>query len=262
MVLLDEGDAALKHQLGNLENNRGHYFACCLIAALRKPNTSESKLVVWQNGTGSFVIAVGDLLDMGFGRARKHKNIVVIPVNATFSTEISYAYEKAAKPLVAAKSIHGQWLSRMFEKGESSEALATRIEANLLSQSLLSDEKTVTGDTVALEYPIGTVASIEGSKAVFYLLAVASFDNNNNAQSTPELIKSALLAVIDTYDRCGQGLDLYMPLLGTGMSRAGLSHQQSYELIKDVINNNKKRVHGKITLMVRSQDIDKLDIKF
>lgn len=259
--LLGDEDAALKHQLGSLRNDRGRYFARCLIAALREPNASESKLVVWQNGTGSFAVDVGDLLDKGFGRAKKHKNIVVVPVNTTFSTEVSYAYERALKPLVAAKSIHGQWLSRMFEKGENSEVLAARIQEDLTGRGLSSNK--ITGDSTAatFEYPVGTVSSLEGNKAVFYLLAIASFDDNNNAQSTPESIKSALLEMIDTYDKHGQGLDLYMPLLGTGMSRAGLSHQQSYELIEGVISENKKRVHGKITLMVHPQDKEKLGIK-
>ena len=71
-----------------------------------------------------------------------------------------------------------------------------------------------------VEYPIGAVAIVPNARSVFYLTAIARLDKSNNAHATREDICSALNALIDTYDKEGQGLDIFIPLIGTGESRA------------------------------------------
>lgn len=260
--VIDEGNkagGALRHQLDSLAKEPSAYFAHCLIAALKETNISTSSVTAWQNGTGSFSLEAGDLLGKGFGKARRVKNIVVIPVNTSFDTEVSWAYEGADDPLVSEKSIHGQWLVRMYGCGEDAASLHSRISKDLEAREVSSSG---INDKGGAKYPIGTVSIMENNKAVFFLLAVAEFDCRNKASSDPQHVRKAIESLLCVYDERGQGLDMYLPLLGTGMSRAQLSHVDSYKLIESTIRENADRVHGKVTLMVLPADMHKLNIDF
>lgn len=253
----------LRGQLEMLGDDPQAYFARCLIETIKVSNLAPStKALLWQSGTGSFAVEVGDLLDKGFGRAKKQRGIVVVPVNTRFDTEITWQHEGLSAPLVSATSIHGQWLNRMFKSGESPETIKLRINNDLNERGICGmDERTHDGTTHA-EHELGTIAMIENAKAVFYLLAISSFDSRNNAQSTPGTIARSLDRLFEHYDLHGQGLDMYLPLLGTGMSRAHLNHDDSFALIRGAIERNRCRIHGKVTLMVRPDDADRLDIEF
>lgn len=255
-----EASKRLRKKLESLRGNPQAYFAHCLIAAIKESNLSPSAKALWQSGTGSFGVEVGDLLGKGFGRPKKQKNIVVIPVNTGFDTEITWQYEGSTTPLVSATSIHGQWLIRMFKTDESPEVIKTRIAKDLDERGIKRRQDRAYDETACVGYELGTIAIIENNKAVFYLLAISSFDSKNNAQSTPELISNSLDRLFEHYDACGQGLDMYLPLLGTGMSRANLSHGDSFALIREAVERNRSRLHGKVTLMVHPNDADKLDI--
>lgn len=257
-----EASKRLRKKLESLRGNPQAYFAHCLIAAIKENNQVNSTKALWQSGTGSFGVEVGDLLGKGFGRPKKQKNIVVIPVNTGFDTEITWQYEGSTAPLVAAASIHGQWLSRMFKKDESPEVIKIRIARDLDGRGIERMQDGNQDETARAEYELGTIAMIESDKAIFFLLAISSFDSKNNAQSTPELIANSLDRLFEHYDTCGQGLDMYLPLLGTGMSRAHLSHSDSFALIREAVERNRSRLHGKVTLMVHPNDEDKLDIGF
>lgn len=67
------------------------------------------------------------------------------------------------------------------------------------------------------------------------------------------------MALIDEYDATGQGLDLYLPLMGTGFPRAGLSHQESYELTVRTLTERRNDIHRRATLIVCPDDVAQLD---
>jgi hypothetical protein len=92
------------------------------------------------------------------------------------------------------------------------------------------------------------------------LWAISEFDEKNRAQSTQEIIKNALESLLEFYDAYGQGADMYIPLVGTGRSRANMTHQESYNLIKRVVIENENKVHGNITIVVLPDDYEKIKI--
>jgi hypothetical protein len=51
-----------------------------------------------------------------------------------------------------------------------------------------------------------------------------------------------------------------MPLIGTGNSRADLTHEQSLRVIKSCILDSDKKVHGEINVVVYEKDRDKVSI--
>lgn len=244
-----EADKILHEELASMSAEPGSFLAHALIASIKESNLISSAKTIWQNGTGSLSVEIGNLLDKGFGRAKKHRDIIVVPVNTAFDTEVTYGYEGLAAPLVSEKTIHGQWLVRMFKCGATSDSLKKRIEDDLGARY----------GTTENEWPIGTVAVVENDRATFFLIAVSAFDQKNNAHSTPELLGIALENLLRVYDECGQGANMYVPLLGTGLSRASLSHKKSYDLIRDVMLRNKDRIHGEITIMVYPKDAGNLE---
>ena len=90
------------------------------------------------------------------------------------------------------------------------------------------------------------------------MVATAAFDEKNNAHSTNEEIKTALTELLKIYDNFGQGYPLYIPLFGTGRSRAGLSYQESFDLIKQTLIENKNRIHGHIKIVVVSDVLEEI----
>lgn len=255
--LLDGGDSAegkLRGKLEALTDDLEAFFATALVESLRATNLASTRKVVWQNGTGSFSVEVGDLLSKGFGRRRKYRNVVVVPVNSAFDTEVSWGQESTRAPVVSERSLHGAWLVRMYQSGQDSSSLQERVEASLAIQGIAPLDE-LRGRA---RYPVGTVAIIENDRASFYLLAISRFDDDNMAHSSPETIEEALNALIDTYDARGQGLDIYLPLMGTGLSRAGLSNGRSFELIMDVVSRRRADIHGNMSLVVRPSDASQL----
>lgn len=251
----NEIDLKLYEKLQVHKNDHDRFFAYALVAALKINNAKTSEKELWQNGTGIFAVEVGDLFAKGFGRKRNRKNVVVIPVDSKFDTTVSTGLGQLKYPHVSETSLHGMWLQRMYRCGETPKSLA-----NQISQNLTLRQVTPIDGQGPQRYPIGTVAILENEKALFFLLATSDFDSRNIARSNAGLIKKALMALIDEYDAVGQGLDLYLPLMGTGLSRAGLSHQESYELVVGTFTGRKEDVHGRVTLVVCPDDAAQLGL--
>lgn len=253
VVALAPDASPVREELLARKDNLEELLAFALVEAIRAPNTNQDSRVLWRRGTASLTLVSGDLMKFGFGNRSKQKSIVVIPVDAGFETHVSKKVEKAVHPLVAPDSIHGQWLTRMAAGGTSSVRISTRIKANLRRQALEPDANG--------EYPLGSVAEFETQRAVFCLLAVSRFDEDKRAHSSPEEIRDALIALLDHYDRRGQGRRMYIPLIGTGMSRAGLSLQESYDLLRETLTEHADMVAGKVHIVVRPEDMHELEIE-
>ena len=123
----------------------------------------------------------------------------------------------------------------------------------------MSDSKNRHGKTTC--YPIGSIAVIETDNAIYFLMAMAQFDDYNNARSTSADIDKALTSLLNVYDRVGLGYDLYMPLMGTGLSRAGLSLQESYDLLTEGLIRNGNKIHGHVHVILRPDDRNEVLIK-
>lgn len=228
----------LKEELESSLEDPCLFIARALIGVMGLGNKSQNKGLVWKKGTGSLGWAVCDLFRFGFGPRRKIKNLVVIPVDCSFETHVTRAYEGLDVKRVSANTVHGKWLTRMSQSGISEAELKER-----LSYELEGVEKEADGS-----YPIGTVAAVETDKCVFLLLAISKFDCNGNAHSTPQDISNAIDSLFRHYDRLGQAADLYMPLLGTGLSRTGMSSAESFRMIEDAVIGGSSFIGGKVTI--------------
>ena len=232
------------------------FLTRAFIEAVKKDNVAidNKNAVIWNNGSNSIEIIEGDIFKFAFeNRSRTIKNIVVIPVNTAFDTHVSTKLETEGTPLVSENTLHGQWLIRWVRSGKSVTDLDSRIVESLNCQGKMPSNKSKTKNGKADCYEIGTTVIIDIGKAAFYLVATAAFDERNNAHSTREEIKTALIELLKIYDNFGQGYPMYIPLFGTGRSRAGLSYQESFELIKQTLVENKNRIQGHVKIVVVSE---------
>lgn len=263
--LIEEAEnlsAESKMRLLRNEDNLSCFLTDLLFEALVLPNIPvEEEVVLLNNSSSKVTILIGDLFRFGFKNRSKTKNIVVIPVNTAFDTHITRMLERDPKPIVSDRTIHGQWLVRWKESGNDIQDLDDRIEQSLKIRGFYTDEVIKDDNRGKRQYPIGSIAVLDTNNAVYYLLAVSSFDKNNVARSSAENIKKALIKLLEFYDVNGQGYDLYIPLIGTGRSRAGLSLQDAYNLITTVLKDNKDKIYGNIHVVLEAETAKAINIR-
>ena len=148
--------------------------------------------------------------------------------------------------MVAPRTLHGQWLRRWKQTNHSAEELRERIAINLAEQKPV----TTVGAGDEIRSNVGTIAVVTDSRAVYYLLAISRFDEHKRAHCNHDDLEKALLSLWDFYDVFGLGYPLYLPLIGTGMSRASFQYAESLELIKETVLKSLSKAHGKITIVV------------
>ena len=66
--------------------------------------------------------------------------------------------------------------------------------------------------------------------------------------------------MLDVYDANGQGYEIFVTLMGTGRSRAGLTHCDSLQVIKSVLSLYGEKIHGTINVVIYPKDRDKVSI--
>ncbi|MDO4487648.1 MAG: DUF6430 domain-containing protein, partial [Eubacteriales bacterium] len=221
-------------------------LADALIECIKLKNDGyEPEGEILRNGAYCLTVVYNDIFKYAFRKRSKEKNIVVIPVDTGFHTHVTRQYEKIELSEVSANSIHGQFLTRWEQSGENIDNLSKRIIESL---KIKADENG--------RYPLGTIATIENKSTIFYLLAISEFDENNNAHSSKEDINHCINQLSIFYDTCGDGHDLYIPLMGTGKSRTGISLQESYDILVDFYKNNWFRIQGNIHIVIQ-KDFEK-----
>lgn len=255
--MLSEQDKVILLQM---QNDLPALLTDLLIRSLSESNLIDrERTILWENGTNVAEIITGDLFRYGFDNRRKsEKNIVVIPVNTSFDTHVTRRLEGKASPIVSVKTIHGQWLNRMEQSGENLMDLDERIAASLESLGYKPACIETSRKRNMKTYDIGAISVIETENTLYFLLAISEFDESNRAQSTPDKIKTSICSLLRLYDRIGQGYDLYMPLMGSGRSRTGMSIREAYKLLTDAIIENRSFIQGHLHLVVRPEDMKKI----
>lgn len=183
-----------------------------------------------------------------------HRNYEKLFYNTAFDTQVTKKLEGSQRPIVSENTIHGQWLKRMEQSGVDMKRLDERIAISLenLGYVPIANDKDRNGKPD--QYALGSCALIETENTSYILVAISEFDEMNNAKSNPNIIDSSIKSLLNIYNIFGQGYDLYMPLVGTGRSRAGLSINEAYHLMRNCIINNSHLIQGHVYLVIRQED--------
>lgn len=260
-TLIDQSILLIKEQIENADNiiakqkeitkcdNRNEFLSEAFILAIKTENTLSlgGSQSIWKKGANVLDLVVGDLFKYGFDNRVKEPLITVIPVDDSFETRITKQTDSSCHPLVSEKTIHGNWLSRMYKCGYTHDKLKTMINNSIIR----SNDKTKKQEGSELKvYPIGTIASIPHCGKTFYLLAISHFNDDGMSNSTKKDIEISIVRLMEYYNTFGQGYHLYLPLLGTGRSRVGLSLQESFDLIVRTILDNCEKMNGEISIVI------------
>lgn len=223
---------------------------------------------IFSNGNGKLVVEYGDLWKIAFPSTpfleKDSKKIVVVSVNTAFDTIVDEDnLDKIQKPLVSAKSMHGQWIKKMQKCGADSEKLNQAIQDNLRCQGIqpvkeLNRSQKERGNLAC--YEKGTIAVYTYNSTIFYLLALSEFDENNNAQNTREELNKTIGDLAEYYDKCGQGYELYLPLLGPGLSRTEITPAESLQTMVSYFKMHRSEIHGNIKIIVYEKLRDEVSL--
>ena len=232
------------------------FLSKVLIKSLKESNLIENSngQTIWSKGSNYIKVIKGDIFTYALGKRSKKKRIVVIPVNTAFDVHVTTQLENDPAPMVSSNTLHGNLLIRIKKSNIEELEIAERIRENLRINMLIK------GDEEKLDLPIGTIASLDFGSSTIYMLAISKFNAKNKARSSKNDIQTAITKLLEYYDDKGQGYDLYLPLMGTGLSRAYLSNQESYDIIKSTLLKNKDRLQGKINIIILPCVIEEITI--
>ena len=224
----------------------------------------KRKRLLWTTGDGRVTVCYSDIMKLSFPKKKTVKKIVVIPVNTCFDTIVDENISLYDKPLVSPTTVHGLWIKNMVKHGFNINDIDIAIDKSISLGGInpvkeLSRQEKKRGKLKC--YENGTIAVVEGKNNVeFYLLALSEFDENNKAQSSKDEVIKSLRSLLEFYDVNGQGYQMYITLMGTGRSRAGLTHHDSLQTITSLFSLYSEKIHGDINIVIYKKDRDKVSI--
>ena len=225
------------------------YVSITLVEVLKYNNLKNiRKIKISEQGNSVINIYVGDILDNGFIKSIEKYSSIVIPVENSFDTKISKSNDKL--PHISDKTLHGKWINKMLLSGTTEKELKETIHNSLQSFGYAIKHN--------LKYPIGAIASVEYKSITFYLLAISELNDRNVASASIEDINNAITSLLDFYNIYGQGYPIYIPLIGTGMSRIPLTHSESLQMIKNILKTKLNDIQGEINIVIYENDLSKI----
>lgn len=224
----------------------------------------KRKRLLWTTGDGRVTVCYSNIMKLSFPKKKTVKKIVVIPVNTCFDTIVDENISLYDKPLVSPTTVHGLWIKNMVKHGFNINDIDIAIDKSISLRGInpvkeLSRQEKKRGKLKC--YENGTIAVVEGKNNVeFFLLALSEFDENNKAQSSKDEVIKSLRSLLEFYDVNGQGYQMYITLMGTGRSRAGLTHHDSLQTITSLFSLYSEKIHGDINIVIYKKDRDKVSI--
>lgn len=219
---------------------------------------------IWRRGVGYIRVIYGDLLNFSFSKKKWYQfkrktGIVVIPVNTHFDTIVED--ENVANPLVSSTTMHGMWIKKyIISMNISQQVLQERI-CQFLNGRGIGYENAVREKGNNRKYPLGTCALLEGNNDInFILLALSEFDDRNNAHTTKDGLINCVHSLVEFINEQCQGKTCYIPIMGTGRSRTGLSHKESLHIILSTLDLYKEKIFSPINVVIYNKDKDQVSI--
>ena len=200
-------------------------------------NREKLEKILYQNGNNSLKVISGDIIALSFNKKlATTERISVIPVDSEFTMKVGF---EGNRPAISKDTIHGKWLLRMEKLGYDGKRIGRRIR-------------------YADSPYVGKIGKTSIGLTEFYLVPLSRLDERGKAVSDKDDVKNVLSAIRDEYDVMGQGRPLYIPLLGTGRSRSGLTLLESIEAMKDAFLSQNRKLNGNVIIVVYSKDSDKI----
>lgn len=188
-------------------------------------------------------IKVGDLF--------QEDGHLVIGFNDVFDTELGEIIKKS--------SVQGQFLTRVY-KGNLSQ-LDKEIEAALREHCNARQLESNKSKGKLWRYPIGTVITLGSHEKRYFLTAYGYIGNDLTVESNSANISISLDKLWQEVRRKCHGTDVAIPIIGSDLSRSGLSRMQLIKLIitSFVLESKQRFISRKLTIMIYPKDLSSID---
>lgn len=201
----------------------------------------------------------GDILSIK-AEGDEEKPVVVIPVNSAYDSIVEDDLD-IENPIVSKKTLHGKWVMKITngEEGRITQ-LKNDIEKGIKASGLEVIDRLEGKRGNKERYKLGSAIFIERSDCTYLLFALTDFDEKNHVIEKPIRVYSNLINdLVNETGRC-QGRDVYVPVMGVGLSLFGLDHKRAFDIMKATITNQKNTLKSSINIVVFDGDKDKVSI--
>ena len=178
-------------------------------------------------------VRIGDIFDVS--------GAVMISSNTKFESDV-------AGGKIAIDSLQGQFTAKYFT-GNQNELI-----------SKITDELNIINETSP--YPIGTTIPITSHGKTFYLTAMSDLNEQGNAYTTTDNIKSSINGLWTHVRESGELQELAVPVIGTGRGRLQISRKRMISLIAEsfVKASEHYKFTDKLIIVIRSEDANKFGV--
>lgn len=218
----------------------------CAIISIVWGMVFANKITIYSKDDVEIEVRYGDLMKIAFPKKKKNDKIVVIAVNRCFDMVVS-------QDLIYEGSVHGQFIKRYVHNESEMAGLEANIKKSLSDfgykpvRLKRSDKRYGNLD----RYPLGSIARINGENGVtFFLLALTEFDKDCKAHCNKHQYVECMLKLFEYYDSHGQGMEMFLYPMGTGMARTGLSKKEALEVTLMLTELSKEHLKSKTTIVV------------
>ena len=218
----------------------------CAIISIVWGMVFANKIAIYSKDDVEIEVRYGDLMKIAFPKKKKNDKIVVIAVNRCFDMVVS-------QDLIYEGSVHGQFTKRYVHNESEMAGLEANIKKSLSDfgykpvRLKRSDKRYGNLD----RYPLGSIARINGENGVtFFLLALTEFDKDCKAHCNKHQYVECMLKLFEYYDSHGQGMEMFLYPMGTGMARTGLSKKEALEATLMLTELSKEHLKSKTTIVV------------
>lgn len=218
----------------------------CAIISIVWGMVFANKITIYSKDDVEIEVRYGDLMKIAFPKKKKNDKIVVIAVNRRFDMVVS-------QDLIYEGSVHGQFIKRYVHNESEMAGLEANIKKSLSDfgykpvRLKRSDKRYGNLD----RYPLGSIARINGENGVtFFLLALTEFDKDCKAHCNKHQYVECMLKLFEYYDSHGQGMEMFLYPMGTGMARTGLSKKEALEATLMLTELSKEHLKSKTTIVV------------
>lgn len=178
---------------------------------------SKKKVILHMQPQLTLTIEQGDLF--------KQRGIILIPVNDYFDTHVGDG-------VISEKTIHGLFINTYFK--DRIEELDSKIEKALQGESVIETNKQRKLGKQK-RYKLGTCATIRDGENAYVLFAFTRFDENNIASIERDEYAVVINDVFKYLESMCEYRQVFIPLMGTGLSRINLPAQQVLHYLVDTI---------------------------
>ena len=188
-------------------------------------------------------VKIGDLFD--------EKSHLVIGFNDVFDTEIG--------DIIKSSSIQGQFLRKIYQNDCNKLDYEINQELKIHDNQRKYESNKTQGKN--WRYPIGTTITLGSEKRRYFFVAYGYMSNNLVIQSKPGDILESLNKLWDEVRNKCHGDPVAIPLIGTDLSRSGLSRKESIKLIitSFILASKKTYITKKLTVIIHPKDLESID---